>query len=171
MLNRVAVSAGFAVLLALALPGAARAAGAAPQVAEPLTSVPAAPYDETADAPAQVAAAIARAAASHKFVLLAFGGNWCPDCRITAGVLALPDVRPWVEKNFEEVSIDIGRLNKNMDIAERYGVRVIAVPTIVILGPDGKMLNAGNPAALKDARGMSPQAIVDTINGWIQKPG
>jgi hypothetical protein len=45
------------------------------------------------------------------------------------------------------------------------------VPTIIILDPKGRMLNAGNPAALKDARGMTPQAIVDTINGWIQQAG
>jgi thiol-disulfide isomerase/thioredoxin len=140
-----------------------------PQVKSPLVAPFPGPYDENADAHAEVAAAISRAAAGHKFVLLDFGGNWCPDCRVTAAALALDDVKPWIDKNFEVVKIDIGHLNKNMDIGERYNVRVKAVPTIIILDPRGRMINAGNPAALKDARGMTAQAIVDTIDGWIEK--
>jgi len=136
-----------------------------------LTSAPATPYDVDADAHAQLAAAIARAAQSHKFVLIDFGGNWCPDCRVTAGVLAMDQVKPWISTMFEVVMVDVGRMNKNMDIGERYGVHVKAVPTMIILDPAGKMINPGDPAALQDARGMSPQAIVDTLNGWIQKPG
>jgi thioredoxin 1 len=152
--------------------GGAIAAPAVPKVDVPLTSAPSAPYDVDADAHAQIAAAIARAAQNHKFVLIDFGGNWCPDCRVTAGVLAMDQVKPWVSTMFEVVMVDIGRMNKNMDIGEAYGVHVKAVPTMIILDPAGRMINAGSdPAALQDARGMTPQAIVDTLNGWIQKPG
>jgi thiol-disulfide isomerase/thioredoxin len=144
-------------------------AASAPKVAEPLTAsaVPAAPYDESADAHADVARAIAAAQAGHKFVLIDFGGNWCPDCRVTAGVLGLPSVQPWLGQTFVPVMVDVGRMKKNLDIAAAYGVRITAVPTIVVLDDKGHILNAGNPAALSDARSMSPQAIVDTLNGWI----
>ncbi len=141
-----------------------------PQVKSALIAPFPAPYDEGANAHAEVAAAIARAAAEHKFVLPDFGGNWCPDCRATSAALSLPEVKPWVDRHFEMVKIDIGRLNKNMDIAARYKVNIKAVPTIIILDQQGRMINAGNPAALKDARGMSAQAIVDTIDDWIEKP-
>jgi len=136
----------------------AYAAGPAPQVHETLTAVPQAPYNETADAHADLALALSRAAATHKYVLLDFGGNWCPDCRVTAGVLEMKEVQPWVERNF-------------IVIAQTYGLDIHAVPTIAILDGTGKMINSGNPTALKDARGMTPQAIVDTLNGWIQNPG
>jgi thiol-disulfide isomerase/thioredoxin len=170
MWRRISGSAVAAIALTLGVARAATPDGA-PRAPQGLTSVPAAPYDETADAHQAVSAAIVRAQKSGKFVLLDFGGNWCPDCRVTAGVLELPDVKPWVDRNFEVVPIDIGRLDKNMDIGERYDVRVKAVPTIIILDSHGRMTNGGNPAALKDARGMTPQAIVDTLDGWIQKPG
>jgi thiol-disulfide isomerase/thioredoxin len=39
------------------------------------------PYDEKADAPAQVQQALGAAYADHKQVLLVFGANWCEDCR------------------------------------------------------------------------------------------
>jgi thiol-disulfide isomerase/thioredoxin len=161
---------GLLIAMVVAAAGASHA-GPPPQIHEALTAPPAAPYDELADAHAQVEAALARAAASHKFVLLDFGGNWCPDCRVTAGVLALDEVKPWVERTFEVVAIDVGRRNKNMDIAERFNVHVQGVPTIIILDSSGKVVNSGNPSALQDARSMTPQAIVDTINGWIQTPG
>jgi thioredoxin 1 len=147
------------------------AAGPAPQVHETLTAVPQAPYSETADAHADLALALSRAAATHKYVLLDFGGNWCPDCRVTAGVLEMKEVQPWVERNFIVVPVDVGRMKKNLDIAQTYGLDIHAVPTIAILDGTGKMINSGNPTALKDARGMTPQAIVDTLNGWIQNPG
>jgi thiol-disulfide isomerase/thioredoxin len=151
--------------------GATGAPSPAPQVRETLDSAPATPYDQSADAQTAVAAAITRAAATHKFVLIDFGGNWCPDCRVTAGVLALGEVKPWVDKTFEVVMVDVGRMNRNLDIASRFGVKIRAVPTIIILDDQGHVLNSGNPAALSDARSMPPQAIVDTLNGWIQKPG
>ena len=137
------LSAAIAILGGAAL----GAPAAAPKVDATLTSAPSTPYNVDADAHAEIAAAVARAAQNHKFVLIDFGGNWCPDCRVTAGVLAMDQVKPWVSTMFEVVMVDIGRMNKNMDIGDAY------------------------PAALKDARGLSPQAIVDTLNGWIQKPG
>jgi thioredoxin 1 len=152
--------------------GGAFAAPAAPKVDAALTSAPTTPYNVDANAHAEVAAAIARAAQAHKFVLIDFGGNWCPDCRVTAGVLAMDQVKPWISAMFEVVMVDVDRMNKNMDIGDGYGVHIKAVPTMIVLDPTGKMINAGgDPAALQDARGMSPQAIVDTLNGWIQKPG
>jgi thiol-disulfide isomerase/thioredoxin len=165
------ISACLAAFICLFVVGARAVASPPPLVNEPLTAVPAHPYDESADAHADVAQAIARAAATHKYIMLDFGGNWCPDCRVTAGVLAMSGVRDWVDKNFVVVMIDAGRMNKNLDIAQTYDVRIKAVPTIVILDAQSHMLNAGNPTALSDARTMTPQAIVDTLSGWIGHPG
>lgn len=166
-MNRIASLAGVFCLAAWA---GAFAAGPAPQVHEPLTQVPQAPFREDADAHADVALALSRAAATHKYVLLDFGGNWCPDCRVTSGVMMMKEVQPWIDRNFIVVPIDVGRMNKNLDIAEAYGQKIRAVPTMVVLDASGKVLNGGNPTALSDARSMTPQAIVDTLNGWIQNP-
>ena len=158
-----------AVLLAFL--GAAGVAGAgvdAPRVTTAKLKAPLPlPYDESADAAAAVAKGIAKAKASGKYVLLDLGGNWCPDCRILAGVLELGEVASAISKTFEVVAIDVGRMDKNLEIAAAYGVKVRAVPTVIILDPAGRFVNAGNPTALSNARAMTPQAIVDTIYGWI----
>jgi len=123
----------------------------------------AAPYDETADAHAQVDAAFATAKATGRTVLLDFGGNWCPDCRILAGVLRDPTVHDWMSSRFVLLQIDVGRRTKNMDIAQRFGVTVKGVPTVLMITPDGKLLNPDNPYGLSDARSMSSQAVVDLL--------
>ncbi len=155
-----------AVVLLVAAVSGAQAEPAPRVVTATLPSPLPLPYNESGDAKAEVAATLARAKASGKYVLLDFGGNWCPDCRILAGVLELEEVDAAVAKTFEVAMIDVGRFNKNLDIAAAYGVKITAVPTVIILDPQGNFVNAGHPTALSNARAMKPQAIVDTIFGW-----
>jgi thiol-disulfide isomerase/thioredoxin len=136
---------------------------AAPVVPSAPATPVAHPYDETADAHAQVDAAFAEAKRSGRTVLLDFGGNWCPDCRILAGVLQEPPVADWVSHHFVVVKIDVGRRTKNMDISRRYGVTVKGVPTVLMVTSDGKLQNPDDPYGLADARSMSSQAVVDLL--------
>jgi thiol-disulfide isomerase/thioredoxin len=125
-----------------------------------------APYDTTADAHAEVDAAFAAARASGRKVMIDFGGNWCPDCRMLAGVLAEPSVHNWADTKFVTVMVDIGRRTKNLDIAAKYGVKIQGVPAVLVITPDGKLMNGGNVAALADARSWSQQAVVDQLAKW-----
>jgi thiol-disulfide isomerase/thioredoxin len=155
-------------ILALAAAAMLVAAAPAPPSVPPGKATPVAkPYDETADAHKAVDAAFAAARASGHKVLLDFGGNWCPDCRMLAGVLEIPSVQSWSAQHFETVYIDVGRFTKNTDIAEHYGVKLHAAPTVLVVTPDGKVLNPDNVIALADARSMSAQAVVDLLASWV----
>ena len=158
---RNAAAAALSVLLM-----AATVAPAAPSLPPGQATPIKTPYDVNADAHAQVDAAFATARATGHKVLLDFGGNWCPDCRMLAGVLDVPAVRSWSDAHFTTVLIDVGRENKNMDIAAKYGVHITAVPTVLVLTPDGKLLNGDAPFALADARSWSQQAVVDLLAKW-----
>jgi thiol-disulfide isomerase/thioredoxin len=124
------------------------------------------PYDTRADAHAQVDAAFASARATGRKVLLDFGGNWCPDCRMLAGVLAVPAVKTWADQHFVTVMIDIGRRDRNVDIAQKYGVSIKGVPAVGVVTADGKLLNPGRVNDLADARSWSQQAVVDLLASW-----
>jgi thiol-disulfide isomerase/thioredoxin len=125
------------------------------------------PYDENADAEADVAAALKRAKKAHKLTLIDFGGNWCADCRIFAGVIEQPDVKPWVDKHYEVVTVNVGRYDKNMQIPARYGVdKLKGVPSFLVVDSKGKLVNPGAFFALTDARHMTPQSIVDWLAQW-----
>lgn len=124
------------------------------------------PYVIGADAKAQVAAAFAAAKSSGKAVLIDFGANWCPDCRMLNGVLQMPQVKPWKDSRFETVMVNVDHFNVNMDIAAQYGVHVKQIPTVLVLTPDGKLLNPDGTLTLGNARTMSPQADIDLIASW-----
>ena len=136
------------------------------QLAQPLPK----PYDEAGDATRDVDAALARAKAAHKLLLIDMGGNWCPDCRILAGTIELPDLAPWVHAHFEVVTVDVGRFTKNMDIATRFGADAPhGVPAVLVVDPrNGKLIDAGHIVALSDARSMSPQALADWLAQWVK---
>jgi thiol-disulfide isomerase/thioredoxin len=128
------------------------------------------PYDVSADAEKDVAAAFQRARKNGKRVLIDLGGNWCGDCVVLANIMLLPDLKPFLDKHFEIVSVDTGRHNKNMQIPALYGVDLSGgVPALLIVEPDGKTLvDAGHISALEDARHMTPQGLADWLAQWAK---
>ncbi|HEY0266555.1 MAG TPA: thioredoxin family protein [Rhizomicrobium sp.] len=128
------------------------------------------PYDEQANADAQVADAFARAKKSHKRVLIDLGGNWCGDCIVLANFVRLPEMRRFVEAHYEEVGVDVGRFDKNLQIPARFGFtkRLEGVPALLIATPDGKLVNGDNVFATADARHMTPQALSDYLARYAQ---
>jgi thiol-disulfide isomerase/thioredoxin len=157
-------------LLTAAVLGAApvMAAVTAPIVA-PVTSVPLAPYNTKASDNARVRAAAARAKAAHKLLLVDFGGNWCSDCRMLSGLMAQPAAKAFLDKHYEIVLVDVGRMDKNLEIPARYGIpKVRAVPAVVVVAPSGRVLNPGDEFALSDANSMNPQVVMNKLAGWVK---
>jgi len=93
------------------------------------------PFDESADAGRDVALATARAKANGKLLLLEFGGNWCPYCRALGGLMQSPEVKDVIARHYELVWIDVGRAEKNLDLFERYGLSLEAVPSTLVIDP------------------------------------
>ncbi len=136
------------------------------QLAQPLPL----PYDTTADADRAVAEARQRAIAKHKLLLIDLGGNWCGDCRVLAGTIDTPRLKAFVDEHYELVTVDVGRFDKNGQIAARYGItgRLQGVPSLLVVEPhSNKLINQGHTAALADARHMSPQALADWLASWL----
>ncbi|HET8611531.1 MAG TPA: thioredoxin family protein [Sphingomonas sp.] len=110
------------------------------------------PYDASADAGKAVAQARARARREHKKLLIDLGGNWCPDCRMLMGVMELPSLRAFLDRHFVIVTVDIGRFDRNGDIAAHYGIRKLeGVPAILVVDPKSdRLVNRGHLFALAD---------------------
>lgn len=132
-----------------------------------MATPPARPYDPTANAKVQLADAQARARRSGKRLLIDLGGNWCPDCRILAGFMARSEVAAFVAAHYEVVMIDVGHMDRNLDIPRRYGVNnLVGVPSVLIVDRKGRLVDAGHTAALSDARSMTPQALAEWLARW-----
>jgi thiol-disulfide isomerase/thioredoxin len=129
------------------------------------------PFTPDADADADVDAAIDKAREEHKRVFIDLGGNWCGDCRILAALMELPETKPFFDAHFVIVSVDVGRMNRNLQIPARWGVadELRALPGILIVDPVAdRLVNPSDLDALSDARRMDPQSIVDWMAQWAQ---
>jgi thiol-disulfide isomerase/thioredoxin len=97
------------------------------------------PAPESAEA--DIAAALQTAAATHKRVVLDFGGNWCADCQVLDIFLHDSANRPILEANYVLVHVNIGQLDRNLDIAARYGIPISkGVPALAVLSEHGELL-------------------------------
>lgn len=134
------------------------------------TAQPRKPYNETADAHQDIAAAFTKATSEKKYVLLDFGGNWCPDCWALDSYYETEPLKTLVEKNFVIVAIDVGEFKKNLDISKKYGDPITnGVPAVVVLSPDDKIVGTTADGALESARSMNVQQVYNVLQKWTPK--
>ncbi|MCX5616001.1 thioredoxin family protein [Bombella sp. TMW 2.2559] len=158
-------------LMATLPAGAAPAPAPLPDISKMAAITPArAPYPPADLATKQVHEAFLTAARTNRRVLLDFGGNWCPDCRILAGIFAVPSVSLWLDEHFVVVPVNVGHFDTNMELTRQYGVTIKAVPTVLVLTPQGRLLNPDGTLALGSARQMTPQSVITLLNEWNQRP-
>src|SRR5438132_4382684 len=120
------------------------------------------PYDEAADAKADVKKALSDAKSSQMPVLVIFGANWCQDCHALAQALSTGRNAELVKREFKVVKVDVGNFDKNLDVAQAYGNPIKkGIPAAVVLSPDNKVLYATRLGELADARNMSETGIYD----------
>jgi thioredoxin 1 len=119
-------------------------------------------YDETADAKAEIRQALAQAATSGVPVLVVFGANWCGDCRILDMAIKQGASAPLVAREFKVVKVNVGRFDRNVDIAQSYGVPLKnGIPAIVVLSPQNQVLYITREGELADARNMGENGIYE----------
>jgi thioredoxin 1 len=124
-------------------------------------------YDASIDANEEIAEAVKSASATHKRVLLVFGGNWCFDCHVLDTAFHSPEIAPTVNKSFVVAHIDIGQMDKNLDVAKKYDIPLErGVPAIAVLDSDGKLLFSQKRGEFEAARSMAPEDILDFLHKW-----
>jgi len=130
-------------------------------------------YPAPEQAKADLAAALKTAAASHKRIILDFGGNWCGDCQVLDIYFHDPKNKPILEANFVLVHINIGYSDANLDLAARYQVPLErGVPALAVLGEDGKLLYSQKTGEFEAMRRMESSAVTSFLIQWKPiKPG
>ena len=130
-------------------------------------------YPDPSQAKADLAAALKSAAAAHKRVLLDFGGNWCGDCQVLDLYFHDPANLPILESNFVLVHVNIGHMDINQDIAERYGVPLQkGVPALAVLSEKGALLYSQKAGEFEAMRRMESSAVTSFLVQWKPvKPG
>lgn len=131
------------------------------------------PYPLPGQARVDLARALKTAAATHKRVLLDFGGNWCPDCLVLNIYFHNPQNLPILTKSFVLVDVNIGEYDANLDLAQRYGVPLKkGVPALAVLSDRGKLLYTQKQGEFEAMSRMDPSSVTRFLMQWRpRQPG
>lgn len=110
------------------------------------------PYDESADAKADIFSALNQAKAQHLPVVLIFGANWCEECRALSATIKTGKNALKIAQEFKLVKVNVGDFDTNLDIASSYGNPINGgVPGAAILSSNNKLLYVTKPGELSIA--------------------
>jgi thiol:disulfide interchange protein len=124
-------------------------------------------YPDPAAAHAEIQVALRKAAHEHKRVLLDFGGNWCGDCHALDTYFRQSPNAELLKKNFVLVDVNIGRFDKNLDIAKGYEVPLEkGVPALAVLDAKGHVLFSQKNGEFEAMRSMEPGSVTEFLNRW-----
>jgi hypothetical protein len=121
-------------------------------------------YNETADAKTLIAAAIKAAATDDIRVLINWGANDDERCRTFKAAQSSRDVSStFFLDEYRQVYVDVGHLDRNLDVAKQYGAAIEAgaLPALTVLDQNGKVLANISSRALasSDATGFDTKKI------------
>jgi thiol:disulfide interchange protein len=130
-------------------------------------------YPDPTEAKADIAAALKTAAATHKRVILDFGGNWCGDCQVLDIYFHNAENRPILNANYVLVHVNVGHTDENLDIARHYGVVLDhGVPALAVLSSAGKVLYSQKNGEFEAMRRMQASSVTNFLVQWKPtKPG
>ena len=110
-------------------------------------------YPDPSQARTDLAAALKSASATHRRVLIDFGGNWCGDCQVLDLYMHDGKNQSLVEANFVVVPVNVGHIDANLDLAEKYGVPLHkGVPALAVLDPNGAVVYSQNSSSCRHLR-------------------
>ena len=162
-MKRYAHPALLALAIAVLLP-ATNVAAAPFQQEEAGEEVPV--YDESADAAADIEAALAVAAKENTRVLIQWGANWCGWCILLHGLFQ--EDRTIGRKllyEYEVVYVDIGRWDKNLELAEKFGAdfKSNGVPYLTVLDGQGNVVTHQETGSLEKDNAHDPEIVLSFL--------
>ncbi len=131
-------------------------------------------YDPTADGTVLINAALQRARAEHKRVLLDFGANWCPWCHLLHQVFTTnPEVARLLGERYVLVMVDVNRRHgtaRNAAVNEKYGNPIrLGLPVLVVLDATGRVIATQDTGALEKGDGTEaddPAKVLAMLQRW-----
>lgn len=124
-------------------------------------------YDANANAKQEIKEALAKAKTEHKRLLLVFGADWCYDCHVLDYRFHQPGIQPTVDKNFIVIHVDIGRGEKNVDLAQKYKIPVDrGVPSIAVVDASGALLYSTQHGEISPTRRLPESTILAFLQQW-----
>ena len=125
-------------------------------------------YDEKADAKAAIEAAVRAAATDGIRVLINWGAIDDPGSKKFADAKSAPEIAQatpsFFSHEYKVVNVNVGHLDKNLDLAQAYGVKLSAdgLPALTVLDETGKVIANTTAAAFRpdgDSAGIDARKV------------
>ena len=120
------------------------------------------PYNETADSKLEIKQALTQGATTNTPVIIVFGANWCGDCKMLDSAMKKGASAQLLSRDFKIIKVNVGRFDKNLDVAKTYGVPLEkGIPAVAIVSAKNKVLYVTREGELANARRMGDNGIYE----------
>lgn len=128
-------------------------------------------YNPEANAKAEISAAVKKAAAENKHVLLQVGGNWCPWCIRLHNVFNTDTkIDSALKANYVFVLVNYSKENKNLPLLKEFEFpQRFGFPVLLVLNKDGKRIHTQATDLLEMGEGYDNKKILSFLNAWSVK--
>lgn len=124
-------------------------------------------YPDPATASGDLTHAIKEASATHKRIILDFGGNWCGDCKVLDIYFHEPANMALINANFVLVHVNVGRFDQNTALAQRYQIPLEkGVPALAVLDSRGRLLYSQRTGEFESMRRLDPSSVTSFLLQW-----
>ena len=129
-------------------------------------------YNPSANAIKDIAAAVKKAKAENKFVLIQAGGNWCSWC-IEFARFCKADAKldSAINASFIWYHLNYSKENKNKEVFAKYGfAQRFGFPVFIILDGKGNRLNTQASEYLEDGKkSYDAEKVLNFLQQWNPK--
>jgi len=126
-------------------------------------------YPDVSAAKADIAAALKDAAATHRRVIVDFGGDWCTDCKVLDLNFRRPENATLLAQRYVVVHVNVGDrgIRENFALADRYGIPLRkGVPALAVLEADGRVVYSQRNGEFESMRSMDPRSVHAFLERW-----
>jgi len=125
-------------------------------------------YDPSANAETDIAAAVKKAKAENKHVLLQAGGNWCSWCiEFNKFTQTNGSIDSLLNKCFVVYHLNYSKENENKAVFAKYGYpQRFGFPVFIILDENGNRLHTQNSEYLEQGRSYNKQKVFEFLLQW-----
>lgn len=128
-------------------------------------------YNPAANAKTDIQAAVKKARAENKHVLIQIGGNWCSWCvRMHKLFHENKQIDSTLKANYVFILVNYSKENKNLavlkelEFPQRFGF-----PVLVVLNKEGRRIHTQATDLLEEGKGYNNQKILTFLNKWSVK--
>tara|TARA_B110000003_G_scaffold112961_1_gene115566 strand:- start:3 stop:443 length:441 start_codon:yes stop_codon:yes gene_type:complete len=126
------------------------------------------PYSGVRTSMLEIQEFIQKTVKSNKQPIVVFGANWCPDARLFEGVIQLPVVKSFLERNANILNIDVGNYEMNTELFSFFDKNIQeGIPRIFIMDRKGETLNLHVNDTMRKARELSVQDIFNYLQEFV----